>query len=216
MQTYRKSLQQKAAELLSRAVVFDTETTGLGPTDTIVEITAVAAKNRKVLIDTLVVPNSPMCGPAYAVHGIKVTDAMSQGVSVAAAVSNLLSDALKELERPSLVAFNLPFDMRLVTQSLYLETNQTTGSYHTRARWADASEGHEEGRFSPPACVMELANRYFSDQLVWDAERSSFKRLSLERCLELAGIQREGKAHRALSDTLATVDLLRFIAGEAA
>lgn len=66
--------------------------------------------------------------------------------------------------------------------------------------------------FAAPQCTMELANRFFADELEWDSANSRFKRLSLERCMELAGIQREGKAHRALSDVLATVDLLQYMA----
>ena len=62
--------------------------------------------------------------------------------------------------------------------------------------------------------VMEMANRYFSDWLVWDGEygASKFKRLSLARCCEIVGIEFKGKAHRARADAQATYELVSFMA----
>ena len=59
---------------------------------------------------------------------------------------------------------------------------------------------------------MELVNRHFIDHVLWDAEKSCFKRLSLARACEIAGIKYQGQAHRAIVDCHATLDLLKFIA----
>src|SRR5690606_25977554 len=96
-----------------------------------------------------------------------------------------------------LTAFNRPFDLRLIHQSAYA---------------AGVRPAIPEAPANTPVCIMELANRYFADHLQWDYSQSTFKRLSLKACLDIAVIQFEGEAHRALADALAASDLLNFIA----
>lgn len=208
--------KQQARAWLERAIVIDVETTGLGERDTVVELAAVHADTRRVLIDSLIIPGSPMGEAAQVVHGISETEALEQGKPISWAVNELAAKAHEAGEGfLVLAAYNAPFDLRLVSQSLYQEANPSAATETAKRVWFDVRGGSSDDfmRFGKPVCIMELAHRYFVSQLEWDSQRSNFKRLSLEKCLKLAGIEREGDAHRALSDALAAVDLLRFMAG---
>jgi len=191
-------VQAAAQDLVEHAVVIDTETTGLGENDTVVELAVVGAKSREVIFDNLIVPYSP-CHPAAAeTHGIDMEAATRTGREPHSA----LVEVLGLTPQKRLTAYNMVFDRRLLLQTAY-------ASGVSKTVISDLISRSEER-----SCIMELANRYFYEHLEWDHEKSCFKRLSLERCLEIAGIDREGTAHRALSDALAATDLLRFIAGE--
>lgn len=196
--------------------MIDVETTGLGERDTVVELAAVHAETRNVLIDSLIIPGSPMGEAAQAIHGISETEALQQGKPISWVINELKLKVFETGEEHfALAAYNAPFDLRLVSQSMYQETGTSAARESAKLVWLDARDGSvdEEMLFGKPVCIMELAHRFFVSQLEWDSQRSNFKRLSLEKCLKLAGIEREGNAHRALSDALAAVDLLRFMAG---
>ena len=92
------------------AVYLDTETTGLGAEDEIIDI-AVIRFDGEVLLDTLVRPTRPIPAAASAVHGL--TDA-----DVAVAPSwDAVYPALLELVRGQVVVvYNADFDRRLVGQ----------------------------------------------------------------------------------------------------
>lgn len=192
--------------------VFDCETTGLSENDTLAEIAVVDCATREAVLDCLIRPSSPMSCVAARVHGISETLAIEQGRSLSVQLSNMFSCAEKRATNVGaikyLTAYNLPFDRRLVLQSLYKEPSAHSAPTDVQAL---AIRGFIS-RTEHTNCVMELANRFFVNHAAWDYERSCFKRLSLEQCLELAGIEREGMAHRALSDALATVDLIRYMA----
>lgn len=213
MPVTREDLLLQVCNLIEYGIVIDTETTGLGDGDSVAELAAVRVKDRSVLIDTLVVPNSTMGDAAYGVHGITAVEASAGGITITDAINQLHAKACAlPIDKRIISAYNLPFDQRLITQSLHLE-DDSTATLEAKMAWLEATSVKPGSNvYAAPVCTMELANRFFAEHLVWDSNRSSFKRLSLERCVELAGIKREGEAHRALSDVLATVDLLRYIA----
>lgn len=213
MPVTREDLLHRIYNLIEYGIVIDTETTGLGDGDTVVELAAVRVKDRSVLINTLVVPNSPMGDAAYRVHGITAAEASAGGITITDAFNQLHAKASAlPMDKRIISAYNLPFDQRLITQSLHLE-DDSAATLDAKMAWLEATGVKPDSRiYAAPRCIMELATRLFIDHLEWDSNRSSFKRLSLERCVELAGIKREGTAHRALSDVLATVDLLHYFA----
>ena len=197
-----EQIRQEARNLLEHAVVIDTESTGLGENDTIVELAAVRAFDRSVIFNSLVIPSSPMHPAAEAVHGISTIMAHAHGQSTNSAINDLIERA-SDASCTFITAYNLPFDRRLIEQSMLKNTTPPHPPHFISLLLMTDSP-----------CIMELANRFFHEHLEWCQERSQFKRLSLEKCLKIAGIEREGIAHRALSDALAATDLLRFIAGE--
>lgn len=66
----KKQLANYANRILAKNPVFlDTETTGLGCSDEIVELSVIDARG-DVLIDTLIKPVQPISPDAEAIHGI--------------------------------------------------------------------------------------------------------------------------------------------------
>lgn len=212
MAVTQEDLLHRVFNLTAYGIVIDTETTGLGDDHSVIEMAAVRVKDRSVLLNTLVVPNSPIGDAAYDLHGITAVEASAKGVTITDAVNQLHASARDlRMDKCIISAYNLPFDNRLISQSLHLEAD-SPATFDARLAWLEAT-GVKPGSdyFAPTLCTMELASRFFIEHLEWDSKYSNFKRLSLERCLKLAGIQREGTAHRALSDALATVDLLHYL-----
>lgn len=102
-----------ARELIARRdwVVVDTETTGIGPTDQVVQI-AVLDHAGRVLVDTLVQPTCEIHPKSTEVHGFdreKLATAPTYE-----AVHDLVST---HLAGRLVIAYNAVFDERLLTQS---------------------------------------------------------------------------------------------------
>ena len=193
----KKEIIKRAQQLLKSCIVIDTETTGLLGTDTVIELAAVN-ESGKVLYDGIIHPSSPMSAAAQAVHGIDFGEALKLGDGI----ENACIWAFGHAKNPDahITAFNLTFDRRMVVQSLGSPKLQTL-----RADFLMRTRTNEN-------CIMFLANSYFTEHLKWDFDNSKFNRLSLENCLKIAGIERQGTAHRALSDATAALHLLQFIA----
>lgn len=196
----KQQVIEQAQWVRDNCIVIDTETTGLGENDTIVELAAVCPKTRNELLDTLVQPLSPMSAGAEKTHGISLQEAFSDGSNARRAILELGNARM--VSGSYITAFNRQFDARMIQQTAFKSGDSET--YHTAIQLTARNE------FT--TCIMELANRYLHEHLEWDSEQAKFKRLSLEKCLQITGIQREGIAHRALSDALAAADLLNFIA----
>ncbi len=180
--------QQMAQSILKTNPVFlDTETTGLGEDDQIIEISVINTQGR-VMIDKLVKTQKECHPKALETHGISPEKIAEFGYDW-----TLIQPVLLSIFGCYPVAiFNASFDLRLIKQTC------------------------AEHGLPVPDCVhidvMELANRHFNRHAIWDKERSQFRRLSLARCCELAGVEFEGKAHRALSDSKVTLALLQAMA----
>ena len=194
----KKEIIKHAKQLLKSCIIIDTETTGLYETDTVIELAAIN-ESGEVLYDDVIRPLSPVSAAAQAVHGIDYYYALVHGDDIEKACINALGH-VKNPEAP-ITSFNLVFDRRMVANSL--RTNKLQA---LRDDFLMRTRTNEN-------CIMFLANSYFADHLKWDFDNSKFSRLSLEACLKLAGIEREGTAHRALSDAKAALHLLQFIAG---
>lgn len=180
-------------------LIIDTETTGLGEYDFVIEIAAVSLKTHKTY-QTIVKPPfmhifsksgwDSKYAEAQAIHGITYDEVKENGIDIIAAIDEL---SLWEAY-PNHAAFNAAFDERLINQTIANEAS---------------------GFLKIPNCIMELANRHLArDYAEWNKEDARFKRLSLARCCEIMGIEFEGKAHRALSDAKATAALVRAIAND--
>ena len=182
----RKEAIQLAQDWLSKKPVYlDTETTGTGSNDSIVEI-AVIEYDGSVLVDTLVKPVGKISPGAKAVHGI--TDEMLTGaprwdtvwLEVEAAIANR-----------TVGVYNADFDLRMMRQS------------HGRnwLRWADP-QGTEF------FCIMKLYAQFYGQ---WNPRHGNYRWHSLDRAGEQSGIPLPN-SHRAKDDTLLTRALLEFMA----
>ncbi|GDG16796.1 exonuclease [Escherichia coli] len=164
-------------------VILDTETTGLGFDDEIVEISIIDCAGY-VLLNTLVKPSKSIPEAATAIHGI--TDEM---VANAPSWLEILPKVL-ELTSKGWVAYNAKFDARMLRQS--------GGDY----------EQHED--ICTPECVMQLHADYNGE---WDVVRrkTRWKRL-VDAAAALKVDAGEGAPHRALYDCNLTLGVILAIA----
>ena len=92
-------------------VVLDTETTGLASADQVVEV-AVVDPSGRVLVDQLVRPTCPIDPRASAVHGHD-----EAALREAQTFAQVLPVLRPLLEGVTVIAYNAPFDERLLRQS---------------------------------------------------------------------------------------------------
>jgi len=181
VQTARQVLQAKP-------VFLDTETTGLGNTDEIIEI-AIVDVEMNILVDSFVKPskaNQPIPAASTAIHHI--TDDMVQS---APAWPILWSQIRTYLVGKVIVAYNSDFDMRLMRQS------------HTQHGFT----------LKDPLQPYDLMKLYAQFHGVWDSNRRSWKNFTLDEAGKTSGISLPN-AHRSLADTLLARELLIFIANQ--
>jgi DNA polymerase-3 subunit epsilon len=96
-------------------VAFDTETTGLGVSDRLVELGAIRFQGEEVEGEwsTLVNPGVPIPPEATAIHGIRDED-----VAGAPLAADVLPSFLGFIEGAALVGHNAPFDVRVLVLEL--------------------------------------------------------------------------------------------------
>ncbi|MCA9911783.1 MAG: 3'-5' exonuclease [Anaerolineae bacterium] len=165
--------------------IIDTETTGLGQRDEVVQI-GVIDKNGEVVMDTLVKPTQRVPMGAIDVHGI--SNEMLMDAPTFADVYTTLSI---KLAGAPLIAYNMDFDWRLLQQTvnLYKLPMLRTGSRH---------------------CAMK---QYATFRGSWNAQRRSYKWHSLSSAATYEKIQ-VVDAHSALGDVRMTLELLKCMARE--
>ncbi|MFC2169432.1 exonuclease domain-containing protein [Acidobacteriota bacterium] len=95
-------------------VILDTETTGLGETDEIVQI-AILSFDGTVLLDTLVRPTQPIPASATAIHNITKSD-----VANAPVFSAIYENIKSILAGKTVIIYNATYDVRLLRQTLSL------------------------------------------------------------------------------------------------
>jgi DNA polymerase-3 subunit epsilon len=178
--------RRKALEIWQSEPLFlDTETTGLGPRDQVIEV-AVIDHRGAVLLDQLVRPSIPIPAEAQRIHGIRDAD-----VRAAPWWHDILPQVAQVVEGRAAVMYNAPFDLRMMEQSARL----------LGLRWRfPAAQVH---------CLMELVAEAFGR---WDPAKGAFRYLSLEAARRRLGIA-EPNAHRALQDALLTRQVLMRLAG---
>ena len=169
-------------------VALDTETTGRGRDDEIVELAAVD-RNGNVLVNTLVRANRPINAEAQGVHGI------SDGQL---AVAPGIHEAIRQLresagDRP-LAAYNADFDRQMLQSSLKAAAHQ--------GQTPRGFPGHIH-------CVMRLYARFRGN---WNSYHRTYTFHGLMSALEYEGLTVEGEPHRAATDARAAMLLLQAMA----
>jgi DNA polymerase-3 subunit epsilon len=182
----RKEAMRLAQQWIAKKPVYiDTETTGTGTNDCIVEI-SVIDYDGSVLVDSLVRPVGKISPGAKAVHHI--TDEMVKGAPRWDAVWTEVEAAI--IQRPVGI-YNADFDLRMMRQS------------HQKnwLRWS-MPQGAEF------FCIMKLYAQFYGE---WNPQRGNYRWQSLDRAREQCGILLPN-SHRAKEDTLLTLALLEYMA----
>jgi len=179
-----RNAAQRAREILeSNPLFFDTETTGLGATDEIVEVGIVDAQGN-TLLDSLVRPVSRIPYEVIAVHGI--TNEMVRG---APTWEEVWPDVKALFAGRTVGIFNADFDLRMMRQS------------HAR-------HGLEWQPMGGNAfCVMKLYARFYGERL---GIRNA-KWQGLQKAGRQCGIPSR-KAHRAADDARLASQILQHMA----
>ncbi len=183
--TLRQRAIEEAQMVLARQPVYlDTETTGLGPSDEIVEI-SIVDHDGSILLETLVRPSRPIPAVATGIHGIT-----NEEVQSARPWPIVWTDVRPLLQGRVVVIYNAEFDLRMMRQSLeryQLKWNQPINAYD----------------------LLELYSRFRGER---DPRRGTFRYHSLDSAGRHSGIALPN-AHRATADTLLARALLHHIAG---
>ena len=159
--------------MIKGALIIDTETTGLGKADEIVEVACVDIEGR-VLLNTLVRPSVPMQEDARAVNGITDEELLE-----APTIEDLVPELLATFSDCLVLGWHFAFDRRLLRQ--YLRGADLRWTKH----WRNFSGPDEEHG------IMFWYGRF--------AAGTSRRRISLTKAGEDCGIKIEGPAHRALA-----------------
>lgn len=175
-----------AHELISMNPLYlDTETTGIGPHDNILEI-AIIDHQGEVLMDTLVNPVGKISPEAFSIHGIDSAQLLQapDWNQVWSQVEPILAGRLVGI-------YNAEFDLRMMEQS-------------HRRHWMQWVLPHGMS----PFCIMRLYAKFYGQ---WDPRRGNYRWHSLDAAGRQCGIHLPN-SHRAKDDALLTQSILNYIA----
>jgi DNA polymerase-3 subunit epsilon len=183
----RREAIQIAQEYLGKNPLYlDTETTGIGPHDNILEI-AIIDQEGNTLVDTLVKPVGVISPEAISVHGIH-----ADMVQEAPSWSQVWPQVEAVLTGRPVGIYNAEFDLRMMEQS------------HQR-NWMQWALPRGTGAF----CIMKLYAQFYGQ---WNARHRNYRWHSLDSAGRQCGIPLPN-SHRARDDTLLTRAVLHHIAG---
>ena len=182
----RDAARAFARQKLAQPIVFlDTETTGIGREDEIIEIAVVDADG-KLLVNSLIKPSKPIPSESTAIHGIT-----NEMVQKSPAWPILWPTIRAYLLGKIVAAYNSDFDLRLMQQS------------HARYRlpWRENLN------------MLDVMKVYADYRGVWDPNRRSMRYFKLEEAGRHFAID-IGNEHRAAADTLLARAVLLAIAAD--
>ena len=177
-------IQRAKAVLELKPIFLDTETTGTGQTDRIIQV-GIVDTHGETLFQSLVNPGMPIPAESSAVNGI--TDEMVKNAPV---WTQIWPDVEAILRGRVIGIYNADFDLRLVRQTnkayglpMSIETNQAF-------------------------CVMKLFAAFYGE---WNARNNGFKSQKLEFAGRLLNIPIPN-SHDAVDDARLTAALTHAIA----
>jgi DNA polymerase-3 subunit epsilon len=175
----------KALFSLPNFYVLDTETTGLGKGDEIVQL-GIIDKHGEVVMDTLVKPTQRLSREVSMVHGIT-----NEMVKDAPTLDDIYVSLSSKLAGSHVVAYNMDFDWRMLSQSLglYKLPLFRTGERH---------------------CAMK---QYAAYRGAWNTEHRSYVWHNLGKAASYEKIE-VVDAHTALGDVKMTLQLMKRMAGD--
>lgn len=172
-------------------VVLDTETTGLGNTDEIVEI-AILDKNGNELVNRTFQPYAEYSEGARAVSHI--TD---EELASSPRFADSLADIREALGDKPIVIFNKPFDTRLIYQTIEAQQTEFTG-FESKEQ---ALEYFRDLFSRNAVCAMQSYASFYEKDIA----------TSLTNALAEQGIEIE-QTHRASGDCQDTIKLINAVA----
>ena len=180
----RQQVIQKAREILNlQPVVLDTETTGLGSYDEIIEI-ALVNHQGNVIYESLVRPTIEIPPDSTRINRIS-----NEMVKSSPSWKEVWNQVQPLLSRKPVVIYNSEFDVRLMQQSHRI----------ARIPWTNVFT---------PVCLMKLYAAFLGE---WNSYKNDFRFVTLEKAGALSGIQLPN-SHRAADDTLLAYALLKHLA----
>lgn len=181
----RAEIQRRAQALIAAgAVVLDTETTGLETWDEVIELAAIDMTGR-VIFESLIRPRTAKIHPrAFGVHKISV-----ERLKDSPQLPELWPLIERELAERLVVAYNAPFDRRMIQQSCRV--------------WADALPKGPQ--------AFDALNLKWSCLMQGYQQWVGGTRTKLISACVRHGI--EPGRHSAASDARAALGLLQFLAG---
>jgi DNA polymerase III epsilon subunit-like protein len=184
----RREAIQIAQQWIDRKPVYiDTETTGTGPNDSIIEI-SVIDHDGSVLVDSLVKPVGKISPGARAVHGIT-----NEMIKDAPRWESLWTQVDAAITNRAIGIYNVDFDLRMMRQSHQMNW----------LRWSDP-QGAEF------FCIMKLYAQFRGQ---WNPRYGNYRWQSLDQAREQCKIPLPN-SHRAKDDTLLTRALLEYMANQ--
>ena len=188
---HRQRVQQWAQSLMTRGFyVLDTETTGLGKQDEIVQI-GIVDKKGDMVMDKLIKPTVPISPGASGVHGICYSH-----VENAPDFEDIYAELSEILEDQEIIAYNMKFDWRMLEQS-----RGKYGLPEIRMNWKSDINQH---------CVMIQYAQYRGQRRKgW----RGYKWHRLGNAVDQEGLEIKD-AHNALGDARMTLALIRKMAEE--
>lgn len=165
--------------------VLDTETTGLGPADEVIEL-AIISSTGHVLFSSLIQPRRLDRGElGTEIHGIS-----RQMLATAPTFPEVWPQIEAVLDTyPTMVVYNADFDHRMLRQ-----TAKRYGCDLPPVSWS---------------CLMEQYAIYHG---AWNEHFGSYTWQRLQVACECFGVQVEGQYHRATYDTFCTLGVLHALA----
>lgn len=181
---HRREVALWAADLFRRdAVIFDSETTGLGAQDEFVQLGVIDMQG-SVVLDALVRPSRPIPPDASAIHGL--TDADVAAAPAFPALYGALRDAIGGR---TVIVYNADYDRRILVQTCRLYDLPVI----------------EAGRWY---CAMKSYARFHG---AWNSRHGDYRWHKLAAACAHEGVP-VGRAHAAIEDCRLTLALLRKLA----
>ena len=176
---------ERARQVIGLNPIFlDTETTGVGLYDLVIEV-GIVDLDGNVLFNSLINPGRPIPLDSSKVHGI--TDEM---VADAPTLNTAWSEIEDILHDRAIGMYNAEFDYRLMKQS----------AENAGLRWTV----HRNQAF----CVMNMFAAWYGE---WNRRANNFRSQKLEFAGKFCGIDLPNN-HHAIDDAKLTAALLRYLA----
>lgn len=183
--TQQQAIEYAQKKLLENPVYLDTETTGLGNTDEIIEI-SIVSMDGDVLFDSLIKPKQAIPAASTAINHITM-----EMVADFPTFPQIWPVLLEILLPVPIGMYNAEFDTRMITQSMANYGEKIKQRLH----------------------AFDIMNVYSDFRATWDPRHNTMRRHRLEDAGKYLGIPIPN-SHRALDDAKLTRAVFHRIAGQ--